>query len=370
MLRLIFTLFLLLSTIPAFGGPKIAWFSTLQEDLSEKSGFWKRVHDFVSAAAEDLDVDFRIYYAEENFIKLNAQVNEVLSNPKLRPDGIIFHNYKLVGEKILKKAEQHGVKSIVFNAGFANSNGAITPRTEYKHWIGEILPDDEYAGAELLRQLKSAARSRAGKSGMPELQVLAMEGNLSSSAYLARKRGFQRAMAQDRSLKLTQFVPADWSRDIARKQFGILSKRYPNTQIYWAANDNMALGLIDSALKNGFRPGKDFVVGGIDWLPESFDAIRRGDQSVSIGGHFVEGMWALILLYDYLNGHDFEPVAGSSIRTRMVAITRDLLYEHGNVLLKLNSANLQKFDFSELSRSHNEGMDEYPLSISYLLERL
>lgn len=84
--------------------PKVVWFSTLQEDLSDKSGFWKNIHDLIVAAAEDLDIELDIRYAEENFIKMKAQVDETLSDPKNRPDGIIFHNYKLLGEKILAKA--------------------------------------------------------------------------------------------------------------------------------------------------------------------------------------------------------------------------------------------------------------------------
>jgi len=41
--------------------PRIAWFSTLHPDLSEKSGFWSRVHDLVVAAGEDLDVGIWIF---------------------------------------------------------------------------------------------------------------------------------------------------------------------------------------------------------------------------------------------------------------------------------------------------------------------
>ena len=108
---------------------KIAWFSTIQEDHSDKSGFWSRVHDLIIAAAEDLDVDFQVYYAEESHIRLLGQVDAVLSDPKFRPDGIIFHNYKNTGERLLAKAEQYGVKSLIFNAGFPdNVDESLHPR--------------------------------------------------------------------------------------------------------------------------------------------------------------------------------------------------------------------------------------------------
>jgi ABC-type sugar transport system substrate-binding protein len=360
---------LLLITLPSFtlAKPKVVWFSTLQQDLSDKSGFWKNVHDLIVAAAEDLDVDLEIRYAEENFIKMKAQVDETLSNPDHRPDGIIFHNYKLLGEKILAKAESVGVKSIIFNSGFGDTDSYLSPRKRYKHWIAQILPDDRYAGEVLLRQLKNAAS--VTDRNVP-YYVVAMEGNRSSRAYLARKEGFERLLRVDNQLEFTQYIPADWSRSTARSQFGVIMKRYPETFIMWAANDNMALGLIDGAKDIGLVSGKDFVVGGVDWLPEALDAVKTGEMSVSIGGHFVEGMWALILMYDYLKGIDFEPKHGVSIKTRMLALDKAMLEELGNVSEKLNQENLRKVDFKLFSKKHNPNLSEYAFDIATLLSRL
>ncbi len=349
--------------------PKIVWFSTLQEDLSDKSGFWKRVHDLVQAAGEDLDVDLEILYAEENFIKMQQQVEAVLSNPETRPDGIIFHNYKRVGEFILDRAESLGVKSIMFNSGLDPSKKTKLPRQDYAHWIGEILPDDVYAGAELLRQLKLAADQLPARQ-TTVTEVLALEGNPSSQAYLARREGLERVLKQDKQLQFKQYFPADWSREAARTKFSAIIKRYPNARIMWAANDSMALGLIDGAREYGKEPGRDFVTGGVDWLSESFDAVRSGHMAVTVGGHFVEGMWALILMYDYLNGLDFAPIHGTSIPTRMLAITRDVLNRHGDLVNKLGADNLGQVDFRQFSRFHNASLDVYPFAIQYLIDRL
>lgn len=358
-------------TPQTIAAPKIAWFSTLQEDLSEKSGFWLRVHDLIRAAGEDLDADVQIYYAEENFIKMNAQAERILSDPQTRPDGIIFHNYKRVGEKILLKAESYGVKSLIFNSGMPKDSEALTPRTKYKHWIGEILPDDEKAGAELLLQLKLAARRLSPDSlTQPPLSVLAMEGNLSSSAYLSRRAGMQSVLANSKDYQFLQFVPADWSRKIASSQFNTIYARYPDVKILWAGNDNMALGLIDGAQNAAKRPGVDFVVGGIDWLPEALEAIRAETMAVSVGGHFVEGMWALILMYDYLNGIDFQPKYGISLRTRMFAITKQVLDQYGDLDAKLAPKNLSKMDYRTLTKTHNPALNDYPFDVSLLLGRL
>lgn len=361
---------LLLCFVPIFSRIALAdqthiiWFSTLHADTSEKSGFWGRVHDLTVAAAKDLNLKFEVYYAEENYVRLKQQVSKVLQNPELRPDGIIFHNYKLTGEQILKQAEAFGVKSIIFNAGLQEEKG-YQPRIEYKHWVGEILPDDGFAGAELLRYLTRKAHTL--KTNRSTEGVVAMAGNPSSAAYQARARGLLAEIEKHPELEFRQFVPADWSRDTAKKQIPVINKRYPDNRIYWAANDNMALGLLDGAKAMGLTPGRDFVTGGIDWLPEALEQVASGRMETSVGGHFVEGMWALILLYDYLNGYDFADEHGARLSTKMLALTKENLAVFGDIGFTFSEDELDKVDFSRLSKTDNPELEAYPLNIGALL---
>jgi len=355
--------------------PKIVWFSTLQQDISDKSGFWRSVHDLVVASAQDLDIDFRIYYAEENFLKMHRQVNMILDNPKTRPDGIIFHNYKKMAPYILDKAEQLRVKSLIFNSGLNDGKLPLFPRKNYKHWIGQILPDDEFAGAELLHCLKSAATNMFNNSKKYKFTVLAMEGNPSSKAYQSRKIGLQRALKINSDMHFTQFFPADWSRSKARKMLPTMVARYPKVNILWSANDNMALGLIDAAKDSDLTFGKNAVVGGIDWLAESIEAIQKGDMACSVGGHFVDGMWSLILMYDYLNGFDFideskELNHQATFHTKMAVINKYNVNTFGQLRRKLQPENLSKHDFRQYSRTHNSKIKQYNFSIAELLQEL
>jgi len=351
--------------------PKIAWFSTLQNDLSDKSGFWKSLHDLMAATAADLDVDFQIYYAQENFLKMHQQVNDVLSNKKTRPDGIIFHNYKKLAPLILEKAEQYGVKSFIFNSGLNEENQTVLPRQQYKHWIGQMLPDDTFAGLELTRCLLHAAKKH--EESQEPLQLLAMEGNLSSRAYQARKSGLEGFLQSTPGLKLNQYFPAEWSRSKAHRMFSTMLGRYPQTRIIWSANDNMALGLIDAAHRSEYVLGKDLFIGGVDWLAESIGVIQRGDMACSIGGHFVEGMWALILMYDYLNGFDFANESlqfPSTFHTKMAAITPQNVAEFGSLGQKLSPKNLSKINFRHFSKHHNSEIVDYNFSITRFLKQL
>ena len=35
------------------------------------------------------------------------------------------------------------------------------------------------------------------------------------------------------------------------------------------------------------------------------EAIKSGRLTALAGGHFITGAWALVMIYDYANGHDF-----------------------------------------------------------------
>jgi len=366
---------LFFSSLSLAASPKIVWFSTLQQDVSDKSGFWRSVHDLVVATAQDLDINFRVYYAEENFLKMHEQVNKVLDNPETRPDGIIFHNYKKMAPYILKKAEALKVKSFIFNSGLNDGKRQLFPRQNYQHWVGQMLPDDEFAGAELLRCLKSAAQNLYTNSRKDSFTVLAMEGNPSSKAYKSRKIGLRRALINNPYLNFTQYFPADWSRSKAREMFPTMLARYPDVNIFWSANDNMALGLIDAAKNSDLIFGKNAVVGGIDWLSESIGAIKQGSMACSVGGHFVEGMWSLILMYDYINGFDFineskKRSQHATLHTKMAAIDRKNVETFSQLAKKLKPENLTKHDFRQYSRTHNAKIERYNFSITEFLQQL
>ena len=157
--------------------------------------------------------------------------------------------------------------------------------------------------------------------------------------------------------------------------FPTMLARYPEVNIFWAANDNMALGLLDAAHNSQLVFGKNAVVGGIDWLAESIEAIKQGSMACSIGGHFVEGMWSLILMYDYLNGFNFVNESKkrshrATFHTKMAAINKNNVGTFKQLAKKLRPTNLSMHDFRKYSRSHNPKIKQYNFSITELLQQL
>jgi simple sugar transport system substrate-binding protein/ribose transport system substrate-binding protein len=72
----------------------------------------------------------------------------------------------------------------------------------------------------------------------------------------------------------------------------------------WCYNDALAVGAV-KALQNA---GNDEIkVVGMDLNPDAVELIKEGEYYASFGGHWLQGGFGLIMLYDYLQGFPPEP---------------------------------------------------------------
>ncbi|HEX8536538.1 MAG TPA: substrate-binding domain-containing protein, partial [Cystobacter sp.] len=146
-----------------------------------------------------------------------------------------------------------------------------------------------------------------------------------------------------------------------RKTF-LLLRRYPELQAVWAANDDLAMGALQALEEAGRRPGEDVLVGGIDWTPEALEAVRAGRLVTSLGGHFLEGAWALVLLSDHHQGRDFAS-------ERLDWSTAFLPATRANVagyLELLARPDWEAFDFRAFSKAANPRLKHYDFSLQTL----
>jgi len=352
---------------------KIAWFTSLPEDLNAgDSPFWMNVRQFMVAAAQDLGVDLQIYPYNANPGLFVKRVQEVLTDENMKPDGILFHNFKKRGDEVLQLAEQYGVSAFVFNAGFGADAPVGRPREQFSHWIGQMLPDDEYTGWLLSEKLLEEALKLEKRGADGTVHAVAFGGSRGSQASILRIRGFERSIQEQEQLLTQNILYAEWSRERVQKMVAPLIKKFPDVSVFWAASDSMAQGIIDGAKAQGWTPGKDFVVGGVDWLPEAVELIQSNEMTVSVGGHYLEGAWALIVLYDYLNGYDFAEIrATTTLGTKMFALTTSNIAQFSMLREKLTLENIVKnIDFTVYSKTYYPELQEYDFNLEELLQGL
>lgn len=343
---------------------RVAFFNPQSAD----DPFWVPVENFMRAAANDLDIEVTTYVADHNRARMIEQVRDaVTATPK--PDFLVFKNFRSNAPEILDVAEQHGVKSFIFNAGLTNEERARYggPRERYAHWIGEMLPGDELAGYNLARALIDRARTMGLTAPDGRIAMVGLTGTLSDSPAIERNKGLARAIEDAPDVRFYQLVPARWNFEQARQKAEGLFRRYPDISVMWTANDPMALGAVEAARALGRNPGEDFLTGGVDWNPPALDAIASGDMHISIGGHFMEGGWVMVLLYDYAHGYDFADDGGVERISEMAGLTQDNLAQY---LDKFVNEDWDRVDFTKFSKVKTPTLKTYDFSLEKILEQL
>lgn len=97
-------------------------------------------------------------------------------------------------------------------------------------------------------------------------------------------------------------------------------------------------------------------------LPFRF-SLRKGDHHVSIGGHFMEGAWAVVLIYDYLKGSDFAEL-NLSWRSSMTSVTAPEWQKQNQ---RRESIKPEFIDFKRYSRFLNPKNSSYDFGLKSLI---
>jgi ABC-type sugar transport system substrate-binding protein len=324
--------------------------------------FWGQVADFMKAATDDLGMKLEVYYAHGTRRKMEEQVQEA-SAGESPPDALVILSFRKSGPELLQIAEENKIPVFLINAG-VDIEKLKGPRVVLKHWIGEMLPDDESAGFDLANVLIDEAlkAGKAGKDGKVDIVALGGTYRFAGPA-VHRENGLLRALKLRDDARLKRIVPAHWKRSIAREKFLQLHKIYPEVSVYWAANDQIALGVMDASAELGL----DIISGGVDWTSKALELIEAGRLTVSLGGHFMEGGWAAVLLYDWFHGRDFaeETVA---FRSRMGLLTKDTVGHYKRSFQGKDG--WDKIDFRKFSKVLNPEVGSYAFGFETVLEQI
>lgn len=325
--------------------------------------FWHNYITYMKIACDSLGMNFNAYYANENHLQMNPLLEKVIKG-KPRPSVIVFLDSKRQAETVIKTATQAKIPVFLVNTALdeVETKRLGNPREKYKYWIGQMQPDDKTAGYIVAKTLFD----KLPKNGK-KYHVIGINGNVASGVTKLRLEGLLEAVAQSNNVVLDQVVYGDWLPAISRYKFVELKKgRYPNAKVVWTAGDAMAMGVVQGAKDLKLKPGKDIIIGGIDWLPDALKMVKSKEIDVSVGGHFTEGGWVAVMLYDYFNGKDFASER-VSWKTQMRPVTSANVdyYER-----KLNQNNWKKINFRKFSKKYNPKIKKYDFRIQNILNQL
>ncbi|MDG3085116.1 ABC transporter substrate-binding protein [Vibrio hannami] len=329
--------------------------------------FWSMTTDFMQASAEDLGIEFEVIYSNRNHKKVVRQAKEVV-NRETPPDYILTGNEKGSAGGVIEVAESAGVKVFLFNNPFVSKSDRAhfgQPRDKYVMWIGQYSVNNFFAGYKMGEALIKQGIEKNLFAPDKTLHIVAISGSRNTHASSARVAGLEAVIgAYSERAKLLQVVSSDWSEKNAYDKTKRLLTRYKHIGAVWGANDSIALGAIKAAEEFGKVPGKDMIFAGCGWSEKGINKVKEGVLATTVGGHFMDGAWSLVMLYDYHYGYDF---TRNTMNSDMHSIER---HNAESFIEYFGFRDWSRIDFLRFSKKHNPTMKRYDFSLETVLEQL
>ncbi len=276
--------------------------------------FWNRYVEFMKQGADELGVELVVLNADNNADQMSKFIEDLVARDV---DGIIQVPYWATGVKVLNEAANADIPVILADVYLDD----IKPQDpDYPNYLAFVGPSDEEAGYQMAITLFDAMEPNADG----EKVIGVVDGTPGTSVAIDRHAGLERALSEHPEVVVAGTVNGNFVRDESQAAFESLYQGHPDIKGVWAANGGTATGVM-AAIKNaGKVPGEDILVVAMDLNPENVDAIKAGELLFDIGGHWLQGGFALVMMYDYLNGLELS-ADQANVKLDLLPLTADLI---------------------------------------------
>ncbi|NDJ60349.1 MAG: substrate-binding domain-containing protein [Chloroflexi bacterium] len=275
--------------------------------------FWNQYVEFMREGAEAYGIELVVLNADNNPDTMASNIEDLVARGV---DGLIHVPYWNTGIKALNDTAFSGTPVIMTDVYLDNINPQDADFPNYLAFIG---PSDEAAGYAMATTLFEEMRARD-----MEMVVGVVDGTPGTSVAIDRRAGFDRALAENPDVTLAGAVNGNFVRDTSQEAFAALYQGNPEIRGVWAANGGTATGVIVALQNAGVTPGEDVLVVGMDLNPENVVAVEDGSLLFDIGGHWLQGGFALVLMHDFLNGLEI-PADQANVQLDLLPLTVDLV---------------------------------------------
>ncbi|HVY21258.1 MAG TPA: ABC transporter substrate-binding protein [Bauldia sp.] len=136
-----------------------------------------------------------------------------------------------------------------------------------------------------------------------QCDVVELQGTTGSAPAIERKKGFEAVISQFPNMKIVKSQSGDFTTEGGKKVMEAFIKSTDNLKGIcgvFAHNDNMQLGAIQAMKEAGLKPGKDFLMVSVDYVPAMKDALAAGDANASVELRSAIGKYIYPVVTDYL----------------------------------------------------------------------
>ncbi len=312
--------------------------------------FWNRYVDFMKQGAAELGVDLITLNADNKADQMAKYLEDLVAK---KVDGIIFVPYWSTGKQGLTLAKAANIPVILDDTYIPDVNPQDPNFPNYLAFMG---PSDESAGYQMAIALFAA--TPAGPDGKKHIGVV--DGTPGTSVAIDRHKGLDRALKEHPEVVVAGTVNGNFVRDESQTAFESLYQGHPEIKGVWCANGGTATGVMTAIKNAGKKPGQDIMVVAMDLNPENVDAIKAGELLFDIGGHWLQGGFSLVMMYDYLNGKPI-PADQANVKLDLLPLTKELIPQFE----KDFPNGMPTYDFKQHSRVYNPSAPPASFEMKY-----
>jgi ABC-type sugar transport system substrate-binding protein len=345
---------LLFSTINYARSFNVVFLNPGHPDRNITGDFWANVTHFMTAAANDLDINLVTIYAYRNHVLMKSLAQQVVEQ---EPEYVILVNEKGIALNLFKEIAAHKIPVFMLLNTLSDDEYNLLSQEEKNLLVGSVRPDNYRVGRKLGDDLiqEHLKRDRYVDSDKT-INFLALQGDHTTPAATERAKGLVDALARYENINVIDSTVANWSKKQGyQKVKGILQRS--RIDIIWTANDAMAFGAKQAVMetKLAHKP----IIGGVNW-----DVSDEGYMiDISYGGHVTLGAYAMTMLKDI---DDRKMIAAA--KHQMIDIFESSRSKHFSLFKKLLvEKKLSRYDFTRFSKSSKKKMK---FSIESLIQTL
>lgn len=235
--------------------------------IGSESGWRTAETNAARKAAEERGVDLRISDAQQ---RQENQIKAIRAFIAQGVDGIMLAPIVATGwDQVLREAKAANIPVVLVDRQIETQDPSL--------YLSAVTSDQVLEGRMAGDWLVKAAGNR-------DCPVVELQGTVGSSPAIARKKGFDQALAQASNVKTVLSQSGDFTRSKAKEVMESAIKSLGGNRIcaVYAHNDDMMIGAIQAMKEAGLKPGKDVLTVSIDGVPDIFKAMADGEANATV----------------------------------------------------------------------------------------
>lgn len=332
--------------------------------------FWDMVTETMTSAANDLDVDLEVVYAQRSRSKMISLGQEITRrvNP---PNYLILVNEEQSADTIFLATIGTNIKTLMLLNDFLPNQRARVgfPTKDNSSLIGSLIPDNYAAG---YRQMQALYQCIEQNSKANKHHMLAIGGDKITPASIDRNFGAISFIDQKMNIVLDRFLYANWeeseAKNITESYLKWAAKGDIQPAGIWAANDPIATGVLTALKEANLEAGSDVCLVGLNWSLQGLKLVKSGEMVATDGGHFLAGAWAIVVLFDYHQrtySGDTRPIGRINFQMMSINKTNVDLY-----LEELGDEDWSKIDFKGFALKPKQNYQEYDFTLMNVIKQI